>query len=385
MMSIYKGKRPGTYRIVLYYGQRKPFDAVIEATREEAEAYHARKRLELNVLRERQSPCQTATSFVDFCVTHYIPYAARTLKRSTQRNRSYQIELLIEHFGPKRLDRFTVLDIVQFQTVRQSAGIGNVKINDDVKVLLTILNYGASLGIPVTVPPRAARGRPGWKPLPERVVQGKTRYWTEDEVKALYNAIEEECPHLLGITVTMINCGLRKGEALALEWSCVDLDRDELKIWPNEEWQPKNGKPREVAIGDAVRPWLTEPRQHPRWVFPTLPSARKPEGDRYVAWPQNQWDRARKRSRVGGSPHVCRHTFASHFLAKKPDLVLLAQVMGHSHTKVTRLYTHFLPGYLDEARNVVHLPAPRLTAVPGPTLDVHGSPMFRVSKAGGRP
>jgi hypothetical protein len=38
-----------------------------------------------------------------------------------------------------------------------------------------------------------------------------------------------------------------------------------------------------------------------------------------------------------------------------PDLFLLAQVLGHSHQRVTELYTHLLPGHLARARNAVNL------------------------------
>jgi integrase len=46
---------------------------------------------------------------------------------------------------------------------------------------------------------------------------------------------------------------MRKGEALALTWPQVDAERREIRIWPSEEWQPKNGRPREVPISERSR------------------------------------------------------------------------------------------------------------------------------------
>ncbi|MGO9838647.1 MAG: hypothetical protein ACLP1X_31085 [Polyangiaceae bacterium] len=40
-------------------------------------------------------------------------------------------------------------------------------------------------------------------------------------------------------------------------------------------------------------------------------------------------------------------------MQSKPDLFLLGRILGHSHTRVTELYSHFLPEHLAEARNVV--------------------------------
>ena len=48
--------------------------------------------------------------------------------------------------------------------------------------------------------------------------------------------------------------------------------------------------------------------------------------------------------------------YASHFLRDVPDLFELARVLGHSHVRVTELYTHRLPGHLERARNAVDLP-----------------------------
>src|SRR5437016_440027 len=57
-------------------------------------------------------------------------------------------------------------------------------------------------------------------------------------------------------------------------------------------------------------------------------------------------------------PHTLRHTFASHFLKQVPDLFLLARVLGHSYTRVTRLYSHLLPEHLARACNAVRFALP---------------------------
>ena len=56
-----------------------------------------------------------------------------------------------------------------------------------------------------------------------------------------------------------------------------------------------------------------------------------------------------------GTPHWTRHTFASHFLAKCPDMFLLAKILGHSTTYVTEIYAHLMPGQLARAVNAVNL------------------------------
>lgn len=55
-----------------------------------------------------------------------------------------------------------------------------------------------------------------------------------------------------------------------------------------------------------------------------------------------------------GGPYTLRHTFASNFLLHRPDLQVLAKVMGHDSTKVTEMYFHLLPSHLESARDVVN-------------------------------
>ncbi|MBK7074611.1 MAG: site-specific integrase [Myxococcales bacterium] len=168
---------------------------------------------------------------------------------------------------------------------------------------------------------------------------------------ALLKACADLEPRLLPLVLLIANTGCRNGEALALTWDNVDLEGGFVRFWPSEEWQPKNDKPREVPISDALLPWLRGPRHHPNWVFPSR------AGSRFAFWPMLQWTRVRDAAGLTGGVHQLRHTFASHFLADQPDLVLLAEVLGHSDVAVTRLYKHMLPDHLARARNVVNFAA----------------------------
>jgi len=345
-MPVYK-KAPGKWRVRIHW-DGKPHNWIITGTKKEAERFEAAQRLKL----EREGPREkrVAPRFSDFCVNEYRTHAEAELKATTWRNRRYQLATLAEHFGDLKLNQFEIRHVEAFKKARLKEGIGAAKVNDDLKVLSAVLNYADYLKLPVTIPK--------WRKLKERPTAGRVKVWDLAQVEALLLAFSEHDPELLPITLFLLNTGCRKGEALACEWDWIDLDAGLVRIEPNEDWQPKDGEPREIPISSALQPWLRGERRSERYVF-----ASDRTGDRWLHWPQRRWDNVRIKAEVngkpiGGSPHVCRHTFASHFLAAQPDLFLLAHILGHSHTRVTQLYSHLLPSHLERARNAVNLAGP---------------------------
>lgn len=355
-MPIYKDKKSKDGWLVRIYRQGKPRSKTVHGTKKEAIAFHDRWRHELELAGPTSTVHRTAPGFASFCLTSYRKYAQAHLGEKTWKVRRYVLAMLCDYFREKKLDKFTAADLEAFQLWRRKQ-VGPVTVNGDMMVLRAVLRYAVDRGVPAQ--------RPKVKALKEIKRKGRVQVWTADEVQRLYAAIQELHPWLLGIVVVLINTGMRKGEALAMEWSWVDLDRGMISIQPNRHWRPKNNEPREVPIGEAARHWLAAAKEakraHERWVFPTQRRRGASDG-RYALWPDQQFNNARDKAEIGGSPHVCRHTYASHFLAAVPDMFLLSQVLGHSHVRITKIYSHLLPGHLERARDAVNIapPTPKL-------------------------
>lgn len=49
----------------------------------------------------------------------------------------------------------------------------------------------------------------------------------------------------------------------------------------------------------------------------------------------------------GQLTHVCRHTFASHFIMKGGDILTLQKILGHSDIKLTMRYAHLSPKHME--------------------------------------
>lgn len=353
-MPVYK-RGPSKYCVRIYQAG-KPKDWVIHGSKSDAEKFEARKRVEL----ASQGPVEwrAAPSFSSFLTTYKL-HAKQHLGALTWRNRRYTLATLGQYFGELKLDQIAPVDIATYQAARLKT-VRPVVINDETRHLCTVLRYASSIGVPAIVPK--------YKKLPEPKTTGRVKVWSVDDVKMLYAAVQATCPRLLGMTAVLLNTGMRRGEVLALEWSWIDLERELILIQPNLYWRPKSNRPREVPLSPAIRQWLAVPpreREHATYVFCTRRQKRAQADVKerwshapYASWPQNQFDRAIEAAGIGGSPHVARHTFASHFLKAVPDLFLLARVLGHSHTRVTEIYSHLLPDHLAKARGAVSLPVP---------------------------
>jgi integrase/recombinase XerD len=132
-------------------------------------------------------------------------------------------------------------------------------------------------------------------------------------------------------------CGLRSGELLGLEPRHIDSTRKILIIE-----MAKGRKDRMVPLPDTMLALL---REHWREARPKryLFEGETP-GKRYHERSfQQVFKQALIRSGInkkGATLHSLRHSFATHHLEKGTDLRYIQELLGHSSSKTTEIYTH---------------------------------------------
>jgi integrase/recombinase XerD len=148
---------------------------------------------------------------------------------------------------------------------------------------------------------------------------------------------------------TLYAAGLRVSEATALDVDDLDLDDGVLRAFG------KGSKERLVPVGRAARRALDAYLVRAR---PLLAASRSgpalflnAQGTRLGR--QGCWKILRRHARHAGleaavSPHVLRHSFATHLLAGGADIRSVQELLGHASLATTQVYTRVTQDHLRE-------------------------------------
>lgn len=178
------------------------------------------------------------------------------------------------------------------------------------------------------------------------------------EVEALLNAPRVDTP--VGLRDrAMLEClyatGLRVSELIRLKFSQLHLNERYLLVLG------KGGKERIVPFGEPCAYWIERylkevyPLLHRRgtedWVFLSQ------KGGRITR--QQFWNRIRFYARSLGigrkvTPHVLRHSFATHLLERGADLRSVQILLGHENLSTTEIYTHVSSSHLRQVVETAH-------------------------------
>ena len=153
----------------------------------------------------------------------------------------------------------------------------------------------------------------------------------------------------------MYSTGLRVSELVGLPHKGLDPEEGLVKV------RGKGNKERLVPVGDRAlalvrryltesRPVLDEDRSSPALFVSQL-------GESMTR--QNFWERLTRYARIAGirgkvSPHVLRHSFATHLLENGADLRSLQAMLGHADIATTQIYTHVTQARLAELHRRHH-------------------------------
>jgi len=185
--------------------------------------------------------------------------------------------------------------------------------------------YGVTLNRPEVV--RSVRMPRMPKKLPE-VLSGK-------EVVAIIGAVESV--KYRAVVMTTYAAGLRVSEACRLRVADIDSDRMVIRVRDG-----KGGRDRDVMLSqrllEALREYFRMERPKGEYLFsgkkPGSPIT--PDSVRRVLKAAVGKSGVKKRV----TPHVLRHSFATHLLEGGADIRTIQVLLGHQSISTTQLYAH---------------------------------------------
>ena len=179
------------------------------------------------------------------------------------------------------------------------------------------------------------------------------------EIERLMVAASAETPAGLrdrAMLEIMYGCGLRVSELVILKLGDVDTRAGLVRPFG------KGGKERQVPMGDGVRDSLAAYLKAGR---PKLLEKKPPTSALFVTYRGGPMTRqhflvvvkayARSAQIAKNiSPHVLRHSFATHLLSGGADLRAIQEMLGHASVQTTQRYTRVDVARLREAYDKAH-------------------------------
>jgi len=175
-----------------------------------------------------------------------------------------------------------------------------------------------------------------WRRLPHALTEGEVRNLLQPVTPVTpASQCDQACLELAYAS------GLRLRELCELRLEQMHLDAGFVTVIGkgNKERVVPMGRQAIAAIRqylDTGRPQLVRPRS-PGQVFLTRRGT--------ALAPVTLWWRIKRRARVAGiernvTPHMLRHSFATHLLEHGADLRVIQELLGHSSISTTEVYTH---------------------------------------------
>ena len=167
---------------------------------------------------------------------------------------------------------------------------------------------------------------------------------TVEEVEQIIkhcNNLKHKC-----ILMTLYSGGLRRSELINLKITDIDSQRMLIRITHS-----KGKKDRYTLLSQKLVQLL---RDYYRWYKPKYWLFEGQGGGQYSATSiENIFRKALKKAQIKkhATPHTLRHSFATHLLEQGINLRYIQEILGHSSTKTTEIYTHVSSKHLTKIQN----------------------------------
>ena len=311
----------------------------------------------------------TKTTMADYLQGQWLP-SLHDLRPNTRLSYETLTRLhIVPHIGTVQLAKLTVHDCDRLYATLSRLGpeTGRTLSPATIRRIHSIIHAALNSAVDRNLVQRNVSDRVR---LP-RVPRTKLTTWTSEELRRFLESSAGD--RLVALYLLLATTGLRRGEAVGLPWSSVNLDAGTLAVrqamlsirYRTELGEPKtrHGE-RVVALDPVTIEVLAAVREQQRgdavllgrgWTNTGLVFSRADGSAWHPEYISRHFETLVQRA---GIPkirlHDLRHTHASMALASGVHLKVMQERLGHSSISVTAdLYSHVAPGLQRDAANQI--------------------------------
>lgn len=245
-------------------------------------------------------------------------------------------DFLNANFGNVELNSISHNFIRSWLASLKSKGLGAKSINRKISCLKSFFKYQLKIeAIEISPMSKVISPKVG-KRLPVFVKESETKNLIE-----LLNSTNEDWKTLNAKMLILIfyATGMRLSELIGLKENQVDFSRSQIKVLG------KGSKERVIPIGKSILEMIKEYQQLKKKEFEKLDDVLLVTEKGKKIYPKYAYLLVNKYLSEAStlekkSPHILRHTFATHLMNNGADLNAVKELLGHSSLASTQVYTH---------------------------------------------
>lgn len=308
------------------------------------------RQLEVEYAKDRLNLIEVKPIALFEFLDNYLDYAKANKAQST-----YKRELLIykhigEYFGNIFLKKITNQMIEGYKAKRLMNDVTNSGVNRELALVSHMLRKAVD-----------------WQYLKDSPYKGirllkkelnPVRFLSIDEMDRLY---ESASPWLKPILLVLRNTGVRLHELLNLRCKDLDFNRNCITVRSDKTNSyrviPMNAELKDTLL--YLKGWYIHPKRitvSPRQDNQQLYVFCNPDGTKLKSIEpiRTPFKTICRRTKIKASPHLYRHSFASHLVMAGESLATVKELLGHTQISTTMIYAHLSPQHI--AKAVENLP-----------------------------
>ncbi len=268
----------------------------------------------------------------------------------TVKNYAVDLRELSEVLKDKQIEEITYLDIRSFLAVLKEKDYSKSSISRKLACVRSFFKYLTRENVLALNPAADVSTPKREKKLPQFLDTQEVTHLLEAPAKDTWEGKRDNA-----ILETLYSSGLRVSELVGLNHEDMDFFSGLVRV------RGKGKKERILPVGPMAMKAIREYLDH-------KPARDKDHGTKKPLYLNRSGGRLTDRSvrrmilkyakrialKKGVSPHMLRHSFATHMLDRGADLRSVQELLGHENLSTTQIYTHVTTKRLKEAYDAAH-------------------------------